>query len=261
VARKKNPTVKIDVKASLSRRLREIRQEIFGEHGGPELARRLGLTVREWYNYETGVTVPAEVLLGFIEQTNVNPAWLISGTGPKYLRPGGEKPEAELSLAELLRLGLERLERSPEGGDVSAGGPPPGYVPLSLFALDGLTGRPDDSGREGEVLAMREWIPNPRKTIAVRMDDDSMAPVLNEGSIAAIDTSVTDPRRLQGRLVAARPDGRPLVRWLDLSGRHMIFKPNRPAREFPIIPLELESGGPSVIMGQVVFTWNHIRNA
>src|ERR1700760_1278965 len=86
VARKKTPKVRVTVKASLSRRLREVRQELFGEHGGPELARRLGLPARTWYNYETGGPVPAEVLLGFIEQTGANPTWLLNGEGPKYHR-------------------------------------------------------------------------------------------------------------------------------------------------------------------------------
>jgi hypothetical protein len=71
-------------KASLSHRLREIRQEVFGEHGGPELARRLNLPVRTWYNYETGVTVPGEVLLEFIVQTGVNPSWLLNGQGSRF---------------------------------------------------------------------------------------------------------------------------------------------------------------------------------
>ena len=86
MARKKTTKVRINVKASLSRRLREIRQESFGDHGGPELARRLNLPARTWYNYETGVTVPAEVLLSFIEQTSANPTWLLSGEGAKYRR-------------------------------------------------------------------------------------------------------------------------------------------------------------------------------
>src|SRR6266571_800320 len=84
MARTKTPKVRVNVKASLSRRLREIRQEIFGDHGGPELARRLSLPARTWYSYETGVTVPAEVLLGFIDQTGANPLWLLSGEGMKY---------------------------------------------------------------------------------------------------------------------------------------------------------------------------------
>src|ERR1700761_5879602 len=96
VARKKTPKVRINAKASLSRRLREIRQESFGEHGGPELARRLNLPARTWYNYETGVTVPAEVLLSFIEQTSANPAWLLSGEGPKYRRSEDDRLISDL---------------------------------------------------------------------------------------------------------------------------------------------------------------------
>ena len=87
VARKKTPKIRVNVKASLSRRLKEIRHEQFGEHGGPELARRLALPARTWYNYETGVTVPAEVLLGFIEQTGANPLWLLNGEGPEISPP------------------------------------------------------------------------------------------------------------------------------------------------------------------------------
>ena len=37
--------------------------ELFGEHGGPQLAHLLGIPARTWYNYEIGVTVPAEVIL------------------------------------------------------------------------------------------------------------------------------------------------------------------------------------------------------
>src|ERR1700753_4189515 len=84
VARKKTGRVRVNVKAFLSSRLREVRQELFGEHGGPELARRLDLPARTWYNYETGVTVPAEVLLAFIEQTGASSTWLLNGEGPKY---------------------------------------------------------------------------------------------------------------------------------------------------------------------------------
>src|SRR6476620_10163265 len=112
VARKKTPKVRVNVKASLSRRLREIRQELFGEHGGPELARRLGLPARTWYNYETGVTVPAEVLLGFIDQTGANPAWLLSGDGPRYHRLG-EASLSDMTPIELIRRGLEKLEQAP----------------------------------------------------------------------------------------------------------------------------------------------------
>ena len=71
------------------------------------------LPARTWYNYETGVTVPAEVLLGFIEQTGANPIWLLTGEGPKYRRSTDERLLSQLSPVELIRRGLEELERSP----------------------------------------------------------------------------------------------------------------------------------------------------
>src|SRR5262245_37453530 len=104
----------MNVKAMISNRLRDVRQELFGEHGGPELARRLNLPARTWYNYETGVTVPAEVLLAFIDQTGVNPVWLLTGDGPKYRRGMEDLVLADLSPAQLIRRGLEKLEREPQ---------------------------------------------------------------------------------------------------------------------------------------------------
>ena len=43
--------------------------EFYGDRGGPDLARTLGIPVRTWYNYENGVTVPAEIILRIVELT------------------------------------------------------------------------------------------------------------------------------------------------------------------------------------------------
>ena len=58
--------------------------EIHGEEGGPDLAIQLGLPPRTWQNYESGVTLPAEVLLRFLEITGAEPHWLLHGAGPRY---------------------------------------------------------------------------------------------------------------------------------------------------------------------------------
>src|SRR4051794_2778184 len=68
----------------LARRVREVRVERFGEVGGPLLAEALGLPEQTWANYESGVTIPALVILWFVEVTGANPHWLLSGKGPKY---------------------------------------------------------------------------------------------------------------------------------------------------------------------------------
>lgn len=80
-------------KRVIAGRVRAIRDELYGEDGGPRLAEALGLPFRTWSNYEAGVTIPGEVLLSFIEITGVSPHWLLTGEGHRYLGPRGiERP-------------------------------------------------------------------------------------------------------------------------------------------------------------------------
>ena len=265
MARKKTSKGRVDVKAQISGRLREVRQELFGEHGGPELARRLNIPARTWYNYETGVTVPAEVLLAFIDQTGTNPLWLLSGQGSKSRRGSEDQVLAELTPVELIRRGLEKLEQvSPDVVIAAPENLPSGevsdFVAIDLVPLEDLArrdGRPDRA--EGHIMAYRQWLPNPRETVSVRLDDDAMHPILPQGSVVAIDRALNDPRQLQGRLVAARPEGKPVIRWLDISGRHLILRPNQQAREHPLIPIEMANLDPGLIIGQVVWSWSRFN--
>ncbi len=267
MARKKTPKVRVHVKAALSRRLREIRQELFGEHGGPELARRLGLPARTWYNYETGVTVPAEVLLGFIEQTGASPAWLFNGEGPMYRSPGDDRLLSELTPVELIRRGLEKLERTTTETVVVAPENLPGdqaseFVAIGLYPLSVVVQRVVDPSRaEGHVLAYRNWLPQPSQTVGTRLIDDAMHPILPVGSIVAVDRSVTDPIRLHGHIVVACPNGTPMIRWLDVHGRHIILRPNHNVgRDYPLIPVEVDSQE-RVIIGQVVWSWSRFSQS
>src|SRR5262249_29466081 len=68
----------------LADRVREVREDFYGEHGAQCLADALGLPLRTWMNYERGVVIPAEVILKVIETTAVSPCWLLTGRGPKY---------------------------------------------------------------------------------------------------------------------------------------------------------------------------------
>lgn len=267
MARKKTSKLRVNVKALISSRLREVRQEMFGEHGGPELARRLNIPARTWYNYETGVTVPAEVLLGFIDQTGTNPVWLLTGEGPKYRRGLEDLVLSDLSPAQLIRRGLEKLEQEP--GDVVIAAPEnlpadtiSDFVAVNLVSLDDLASSESLNDKiEGHILAYRQWLPHPKDTISVRLEDDSMNPILPHGSVVAIDRSLTEPHALQGRIVAACPEGRPMIRWLEISGKHVILRPNQPGREFPMIPVELNNLDSKLIIGQVVWSWSRFCNS
>jgi hypothetical protein len=68
----------------LAERIRTVRIERFGERGVPDLATRLGIPQRTWMNYESGVTIPAMVILRFIVLTGVRPLWLLTGQGHRF---------------------------------------------------------------------------------------------------------------------------------------------------------------------------------
>jgi hypothetical protein len=65
-------------RTKLACRLREVRQNLYGEIGLPKLARALEIPVETWLNYERGVTMPAHVLLAFLEISGVEPQSLVT---------------------------------------------------------------------------------------------------------------------------------------------------------------------------------------
>jgi hypothetical protein len=73
-----------EVKRDLAARLREVRKELYGEHGGPMLAQELEIPYRSWAGYESGASMPAPVMLRFLERTGTSPHWLLTGEGSRY---------------------------------------------------------------------------------------------------------------------------------------------------------------------------------
>ena len=71
--------------ANLADRVREVREDLYGDYGAQFLADALGVPLRTWANYERGVTIPALVILRFIEITEAHPHWLLTGEGHRYL--------------------------------------------------------------------------------------------------------------------------------------------------------------------------------
>src|SRR5262245_16548657 len=98
--------VRID-DASLARRLRLVREELYGEDGVPRLVEALGIPAKTWENYEAAVKMPAVVLLAFLGLTGVRPGWLLTGTGPRYDREGFSRPSD--ASTEIGRVNLNDL--------------------------------------------------------------------------------------------------------------------------------------------------------
>lgn len=72
------------MKSNLGHRVREIRLELYGNHGGPLLAGALGIPFWRLMTYEQGQVIPAQTILKFIETTGAHPHWLLTGEGMKY---------------------------------------------------------------------------------------------------------------------------------------------------------------------------------
>ena len=133
------------------------------------------------------------------------------------------------------------------------------FVAVPLVPLEELSVKRVEPASSGKyILAYRQWMPHPAETLGVRLEDDAMHPILPAGSIVAIDLTQYDPRLLQGRIVVVRPEpgGTPMIRWLEISGKHLILRPNQPSRNHPLIPIEISSIRDDLIIGQVVWSWS-----
>jgi hypothetical protein len=69
----------------LSERLREVREDLYGQDGIRFLADALEIPVRTWSNYESGVTIPAEIVLELQVLASISAGWLLTGDGEKYI--------------------------------------------------------------------------------------------------------------------------------------------------------------------------------
>jgi hypothetical protein len=259
MARRKNAPESVKIKQGLSDRLRSLRTEFYGERGGPDLARTLGIPVRTWYNYENGVTVPAEIILRIVELTSVEPIWLLRGEGPK-LRPKApglqrQNPSstglADSSVATLLRTALERLEQRERDAVAQVyGSPSPGHrddgeasqddVGLTLFGVngDGVPLTPADGPRY--VAARGEWLAARRAFRHIRVADDAMSPIVAEGAHLAYAEAEPASEAFHDKLVVAWINGEPIVRWFQHCGRYALLRAENPAVAEPSILINLE---------------------
>jgi len=252
MARRKTLPDLVKTKYSLAERLSKLRAELFGDRGGPELARRLGIPVRTWYNYEAGVTVPAEVVLKIIELTSVEPMWLLHGKGPKFRPKNIEDldllPGSKRSVGTLLRTALQILEqgekskKSPSRGRDDEGetaGDKDGEIVLIAVA-DGLQEPLTTSSGPKFLAARAEWLDAERDCRCIRNTGEAMSPIVGDGAYVAFAKAEEDPAALDGKLVVAWIDDQPLVRWFQHCGRYGILRPEKPEASNGQLLIDLE---------------------
>ena len=277
MARRKTLPESVRAKMELAERLAALRLELFGERGGPEMARRLGIPVRTWYNYEGGVTVPAEVVLKIIELTSADPGWLLRGKGPKFRHPaagvpleGGTQPAD--AVGALLRAALRLLdgEESPELGGVAARlleterGRTRGREPTEPREDPGSGPDHDvliEDPRRRRTGARREWLQARADGRCVVVGDDAMAPLATLGSAVAYAGEVEPAAALDGRMVVAWIQSEPMVRWFrHQEGRGLLEAENAGA-ESPRIVIEFDDPARPVKIRRVLWIEPAARGA
>jgi hypothetical protein len=53
---------------------------LYGPNGVTSLADALDIPLQTWLNFEMGVTMPAHIMLEFLDITRTNPRWLLSNS-------------------------------------------------------------------------------------------------------------------------------------------------------------------------------------
>ena len=219
MARRKTLPESLSAKLALAGRLSNLRMELFGDRGGPEMARRLGIPVRTWYNYEGGVTVPAEVVLRIIELTSVEPTWLLHGTGPKFRQESrAERSDAAsqpgMTVGALLRTALRLLENDESETSVDPN------VPLS--------NRGEGYDVPMDTPLRQEWLEAQQENRCILVKGQSMAPIVVDGARVAYSKYDDDPRQLDGKMVVVWLDDQPTVRWFRHCGRYALLRAENP---------------------------------
>ncbi len=251
MARRKTLPDSVRAKYALAERLTVLRAELFGDRGGPELSRQLGLPVRTWYNYESGVTVPAEVILKIIELTSVEPMWLLHGNGPKFRAPADKRVAAVngagMSVPSLLRTALHMLEHGETG--------PPNVVlsrqsaartqddpgDVVLLAVDGTEAGPITTTSGPTYLAARgEWLDAQREYRCIKIEGDAMNPIIADGAYVAFSKAEETPEALDGKIVVAWVDDQPVVRWFQFCGRYGVLRAENAKTNPPTILVDLD---------------------
>jgi SOS-response transcriptional repressor LexA len=261
LARKRNSNSKSNVKAQISVRLRQIRLELFGEHGGPELARRLDLPARTWYNYETGVTVPAEVMLNFIDQTGIYPAWLLTGEGEVFRDAPPTKIRSDLAPLQMIHQALELLElesKAREQNDKLLNHSVKiehhnDFISLPLIGMDEVPGyESTPMAQRDQFLVYSKWVPCPTNSVCLRVNSHAMSTLIPNQSVVVVDLNQTNPLTLNGKVVVGLDQkNQAIIRRLEHSGDHVILRAERSGREFPMITYTLKESQ-SRIIGEVV---------
>ncbi len=94
----------------------------------------------------------------------------------------------------------------------------------------------DSATAEEMIAAPAMWCPNPSRTYCLRVNGASMTPLIGDGDVVTVDSSQTDPKDLNGKIIVAlhRKFGLSLARLIVADGVHLLESENREYVPVPV---------------------------
>ena len=240
---------------TVGQRLKAARKELGMSQA--EMALELGLAQSTFADYELDkYPVQRDMCLALEYKFGINHDWILAGRGETFLtsrpQPGGAPPVAR-PIIITDKSELERLDNL-EGRDR--------YHAVAYLrdAAAAGSGRIVDDAVEGYCIIHERVAPRPENLRCVRLSGDSMAPVLTDGSIVAVDITLNNPRQADGKIVCARvSEEEVVIKRLRLRGQYaLLFSENEDQHKFPPVIVDLNKQK-DFLIGQVVWAWVDLR--
>jgi len=151
-----------------------------------------------------------------------------------------EEREVWLALAGIPSLGQKEL--------------PHKTVPLFKGKIAAGHGREVEGEIERELPLPKEWFAPGSNIIALKVDGESMAPLVNSGYYVLVDISQTEIKRLAGHMVAARATHGCTLKWLrkDTDTGFYQLIPQHVSEAYPVRTITPENQHEFGIIGRVV---------
>ena len=108
----------------------------------------------------------------------------------------------------------------------------------------------EHTAAEAIIAVPHKWCPNPAETTCLRVKGASMTPLIHDGDIVIVDSSQSDPAKLNGKIVVAshRHQGLSLARFRKVDGSELLESENRDYQ-----PIMLSKNRQWRIMGKVLW--------
>jgi len=182
---------RLDAKA-IGERVKKLREK--ENLSQQELGRLLKLSQTRVSRYEAGFSAPPlKILTKLAEIFKAPMDYLLFGTEP----PVPYAPELKVYMVERWQEAFKNLDYIEN------------FFPLPLLADSAAAGPPREinpESIEGFAVMHASWCPNPENYTVVRVAGNSMYPLLEDGSLVAINHAKRNPKELNDKIVAFKKD-------------------------------------------------------